>query len=126
MTSSGQDARGGRPMERVVQALCRVGGLRPDALSRVSHAAGLPATLGVLLIVTALVAFVNASYAIYRVFLGEAWAPVVGLMGGASWAVIVFCIDRLMVMSIDKSAPPPRLALQVLPRIALAAVIAAV
>jgi hypothetical protein len=76
------------------------------------------------MILIAVAAAFTFGYAIHRAFLGDKYEMLVAIGGGTGWGCLVFCLDRLLVLGIDKFAGPWRLATQVLVRLPLALIIA--
>src|SRR5437867_678934 len=110
----------------IVNLLCACSGARPDALALVPKARAQAATLGALMVVTATAAAFTSGYAVNRLFFGESYANLLSIWAGLLWGTVVFCIDRLMIMGLDKFAPASRLVIQVITRVPLAVVIAMV
>lgn len=110
----------------IITLLCSLSGTRRDALERSPAGRGQAATLGFLLVATATLAALNAGYALRQAFLGTPGQDLIAVGGGLIWGGIIFSIDRILVSGIDRSAPWWRLAAQVLARVPLAGIIAAV
>jgi hypothetical protein len=113
-------------MMTIVDALCICAGIRRDVLNRVPAGRGHAATLGLIMILVAVISAFTSGYALSRVFLGESYVDVVAVVGGIIWAALVFSIDRLMILSLDKFGSTQKLVTQLVLRIPLALVIAAV
>jgi len=109
-------------MPSPVKFLCAIAGVRSDALARAPKGAAQAATIGALLLVTAVLAGCNGGYALYRVFIGEPFALPVAILGGTAWATLIGCIDRLLLLGMDR-ATDRRAAMQVLLRAPLAVVL---
>jgi len=110
----------------VVGFLALIGGARREAVALARNGTAQVATLGAILVVTAIIAAFTGGYAVHQVFLGSPFAVPVAALGGVLWASLVFCIDRSLILGIDRSADARRLALQVLVRIPWALVVALV
>jgi hypothetical protein len=78
------------------------------------------------MILTALISSLTAGYALEQAFWGTEYAVPVSILGGALWGSLVFCIDRLIILGIDKFASPWRIASQIAVRIPFAVIIAVV
>ncbi len=113
-------------MRKIVAALCICAGARQDVLKRVRDGRGQTATLGLILILVGIISALTSGYALNRAFLGDRYAAVIAVVGGLVWATLVFCIDRLMILSFDKAGSALKLTGQVLMRVPLAVIIAAV
>jgi len=100
--------------------LCGVAGVREDALARAPKAHGQSATIGFLLLLTSLLASLTSGYAVRRAFAGDAFAGPIALMAGSIWGGIVFCLDRGLLLGLDKFAPNWKLAIQAAVRASLA------
>jgi len=113
-------------MKKIVDALCICAGVRRDVLTRVPAGRGQASTLGLIMILIAIISAFTSGYALSRVFLGESYVVVVAIVGGIVWSALVFSIDRLMILSLDKFGSTRKLVTQLVLRIPLALVIAAV
>ncbi len=113
-------------LKNATLVLSVLGGARRDAVARTPHGAAQAATLGALLLITATIAAFTGGYAVHRVFLGSPLAVWIAAAGGTLWGSFVFCVDRGLILGIDKAAGPRRLAFQVLVRVPLAIVVALV
>ena len=113
-------------MKKIVDALCICAGARRDVLNKVPAGRGQAATLGLIMILIAIISAFTSGYALSRVFLGESYVVVVAVAGGLIWAALVFSIDRLMILSLDKFGSTRKLVTQLVLRVPLALVIAAV
>src|ERR1700680_5162664 len=89
-------------MRNIVDALCICAGARRDVLKRVADGRGQTATLGLIMILIAIISALTSGYALSRVFLGDHYVTVIAVGGGLVWATLVFCIDRLMILGFDK------------------------
>lgn len=113
-------------MRKIVDALCICAGARRDVLKRVTDGRGQTATLGLVMILVAIISALTSGYALSRVFLGDRYVTVISVGGGLVWATLVFCIDRLMILGFDKRGSTQKVITQVLVRLPLALIIAAV
>jgi predicted nucleic acid-binding Zn-ribbon protein len=110
----------------------------------------LMATVGALVFITGVFAFVSASYALSQVLIAGrplshytgsspfmSWSYLLGAAGYAAlwiasvligfvWGSFVFSFDRLIVMSVDKTAPLSEQAWLIVPRIILAVLISVI
>src|SRR5436309_5964456 len=93
-------------MKRVVDLLCGISGTRRDALLRAPSGRSQAATLGLLFVLTAIISAFTGGYALHRAFLGASYAVPLAVAGGAAWGAVVFCIERLMVMGVDRFNQP--------------------
>jgi hypothetical protein len=69
---------------------------------------------------TSLTASLTGGYALHRVFAGDPFAIPVALAGGLIWGGIVLCLDRALLLGIDKFAHPRNLVVQAIGRALLA------
>ncbi|WP_134088960.1 DUF4407 domain-containing protein [Olivibacter sp. XZL3] len=80
-------------------------------------------SIGATIFFTGLFAALAASYALYFVFSGSAYAFSASLVFGALWGLAIFNLDRYIVSTINKSASPFKQVLQATPRLLLAILI---
>ena len=80
------------------------------------------AAIGATVFFTGLLAFISASYALYSVF--NSWA--VAILLGVVWGVMIYNLDRLIVLSLRSTGSFFRDLLMAMPRIALALLFAIV
>ena len=106
--------------------LAVIGGTRRDAVARAPEGVAQAAALGAVLIITAVIAAFTGGYAVHQVFLGSPMASWIAAAGGILWAGFVFSIDRGLILGIDKTSAPRRLAFQVLVRVPMAIAVALV
>jgi len=115
-------------MTRVLKSferfLCVICGLRPDAVDQVPQGRAQAATLGMTMLLVALISSFTSGYALSRAFFGSEWAMHIGVVGGVAWGALVFSIDRLVVVGLDKSRPvdPYQLALRLMLGVVIALV----
>jgi hypothetical protein len=112
--------------EPLIVFLCICSGVRRDALQRAPQGRAQAATLGALMLLTSFVSLLTSGYALHEAFVGSEYAGIIAVGGGLVWATVVFCIDRLLILGVDKFASPGRIALQLLVRVPLAVAIALV
>jgi hypothetical protein len=98
-------------------------GARRDALLKAPSSRTRAGTLGLVLILIAIISSFTAGYAFKRAFLGDPYVLATAVIGGVIWGTLVFCIDRLMLLGMDKLDRPW---LQFLVRVPLAVIISLV
>jgi len=89
----------------LTQWLCTVAGVRKDAQAQVPKALGLASTTGGLLVLISAAAAGAFGFAVWKALAGHAHALVVALITGPAWGTLIFCVDRALVLGIDKLAP---------------------
>lgn len=82
--------------------------------------------VGVTILFTGIFAAISCFYALYKVFLGEAYAVPLSIAFGFLWGVFVFNLDRFLVSTVRKEGSFIKDFRNVSPRILLAIVIALV
>jgi hypothetical protein len=106
-------------MGKILRFLSLVAGVRVDALDRAPNAMAQPAMFGLAILITSSIASLTAAYAVSRIFYGNSLAWIAAAVAGVLWGGLVFSIDRTM-LSLDKSGPIWKVALQVALRLAMA------
>src|ERR1041385_6464688 len=109
-------------MNAIVNLLCRIAGVRKDAIARAPHTRHQAATMGIIMLITAVIASITMGYAIARAFVGDRFAIPAAILGGCLWGTFVLVVDRLILISIDKVSPK-RMWLQAIPRLTFAVAI---
>jgi len=99
---------------------CRIAGVREDALAKHPDGTTLAATTGFSICLTTLLAFFTSAYAAHRALDGDPIANKVAPLVGIVWATVIFVLDRFLITTIDKFAPPAKLRKQFAMRLALA------
>lgn len=89
-------------------------------MDRAPKALAPSATIGLLLLLTSLTACFTSGYALHRALAGDRYSGPISAGGGLIWGLIVFCLDRGLLLGLNKSAPSWKLALQAAPRVLLA------
>src|ERR1700733_3034947 len=92
-----------RVWKQFVIVLCLVGGVRRDVLDRVPYARGQAATLGLLLLLTPSLSGTTMGFALVRIFGPDHINPLALIAASLGWALIIFGIDRVLLLGIDKS-----------------------
>lgn len=82
--------------------------------------------IGGTVLMTGIFAFISSSYALYRVFLLEKSSILIALTFGVLWGLMIFNLDRYVVMSMRKDGRPWREFLAAFPRLIIAALISLV
>jgi hypothetical protein len=109
-------------LQQIYKWLCRLAGVREDAILRAPNAMVIPATFGLVLFVATLISALTMGYALLRVFYGEPYAGVIATMGGLLWWPLVFGVDRLMINGAT-SGPIWACVLKVAVRVAVATLV---
>ncbi len=83
------------------------------------------AQLGFLILIPSLFAFISASYFLSTVFERHPSSQLIAVGGGVFWAIVVFSLDRFLVMTVKKSKSVLRdlFSVSILSRMALAVLI---
>lgn len=109
-------------LQQIYRWLCRLAGIREDAILRAPHARIIPATFGLVLLMATLISALTMGYALLRIFYGEPYAWVIAATGGLLWWPLVFGIDRLMLNG-GTSGPIWACALKMAVRVAVATLV---
>jgi hypothetical protein len=106
-----------------INLLARFAGAQPDVLSRARTDRAKYTAMGGVLLTTAGVAGVSATFAL-NTAVGLPIVPAV--IAGVLWAVVIFNLDRMLIVSITRQSGLWRNLAAVVPRLALAVVIGSV
>jgi hypothetical protein len=87
----------------IVKALCWVAGVRADVIERVPESLGQPVTLGLLLLLTPSLSGITMGFAVLRIFGGGVFGWPAAIGGGLLWTGIIFCIERSLLLGMDKT-----------------------
>jgi hypothetical protein len=110
-------------MNLITSRLAILAGARPDAIRRARMDIGQSTTIGVVMLITATIAWLTMGYALFRAFTGDRFALPVAVGGGMLWGAFILSVDRLLLLGIDKNARWYRTALQFLLRLPIAVVL---
>ena len=109
-------------MKTIISFLWFCAGVNPLLMKRCPTETDKYIGIGATVLFTALMAFISGSYAFYTVFENV----VSSILFGSIWALLIFNLDRYIVMSIRKIGDPKKEWMMAMPRIILAIVIAIV
>jgi len=84
------------------------------------------AGIGCTVLFTGVFAFISGGYALYRIFIRSEYALWYGVIFGLLWGLMIFNLDRYIVMSLRKEGKPLKEFLFALPRIIIAILISIV
>ncbi|SMD36121.1 protein of unknown function [Reichenbachiella faecimaris] len=109
-------------MKRIEQFFCYCSGVSISILKRCPTEISKFVGIGAAVFFTGLLAAISSAYALYFVFDGLVWPIVFGLI----WGLMIFNLDRLIVLSMRKSHKNHYEYMQAIPRLLLAILIALV
>ncbi|MGY1730283.1 DUF4407 domain-containing protein [Geodermatophilus sp. SYSU D01045] len=107
----------------VSEQLLTVAGANREVLQDAPKERGKQVAMGAVLVCTAALAAVSASYALYLAL--HLWVPV-AVLGGLAWGLIILNLDRWLVVSTPRLTSKVGTVAMALPRVALAVLIGAV
>ncbi|WP_395245416.1 DUF4407 domain-containing protein [Agromyces sp. MMS24-K17] len=110
-------------MSRIGEGLARFGGARPEVLQHAIGQRPRYVAMGLVLIATATVSAVAASFALAISLAAPPWVAVVG---GVGWGLVILAIDRMLIVGMPRQPKASANLLVALPRVALALVIGVV
>jgi hypothetical protein len=110
-------------MTTITHALSLLAGTRREAAEKAPGALNQAATTGAVMLLTAAIAIFTIGYALFRAFQGDRFALPVAVSGGLLWGGFVLCLDRLLLLGIDKTDKWYRTAGQFLMRVPIAVII---
>jgi hypothetical protein len=105
---------------KIVKFLLSCGGADKEVLDEVGLETPKFASIGAAILLTAVLASLSGGYAIYSSFNSLLAAILFGIL----WAVIIFNIDRYIVVSIDKNSPALRQMTMAVPRLIISFLLA--
>ena len=109
-------------MKKIEQFFCYCAGVSLTLLKRCPSETSKYVGIGATILFTGLLAFVSSSYALYFVF--DYW--LLPLIIGIIWGLMIFNLDRYIVLSMRKSSDGHKELIQAIPRFILAILIAVV
>ncbi|MGY1737006.1 DUF4407 domain-containing protein [Geodermatophilus sp. SYSU D00684] len=107
----------------VSEQLLTVAGANREVLQDAPKERGKQVAMGAVLVSTAALAAVSASYALYVAL--HLWVPV-AVLGGLAWGLVILNLDRWLVVSTPRLKSKVGTIVMALPRVALAVLIGAV
>jgi hypothetical protein len=105
---------------KIIKFLLSCGGADKEVLDEVSIETPKFVSIGAAILLTAVLASLSGGYAIYSSFNSVIAATLFGVL----WGVVIFNIDRYIVISIDKNSPALRQMLMAVPRLIISFLLA--